>query len=104
MRRPDTVATDSTRIVVRSGAADRFAALHAAFSREGVDVVWDRRHGERRHGTPRPSANDERRRLDRRGPMPPSWTLLDFVVVLPGQAPGAPATSRSAAEGRPPAD
>jgi len=102
MRRPSTVAAESTRIVVRAGATDRFAALRAAFEPEGVDVVWDRRQGQRRHGGGRPEA-DERRRSDRRGPQPPSWTLLDFVVVLPGQARGGSEASRPRGEGRRPA-
>ena len=38
-------------IVVRTGAVDRFAALRAAFAPEGVEVVWDRRVGERRRSS-----------------------------------------------------
>jgi hypothetical protein len=68
-------------IVVRTGAVDRFAALRAAFAMEGVDVVWDRRLGERRRVSgDSPSASDRRRR-DRRGLEPASWVLLDFLVV-----------------------
>jgi hypothetical protein len=69
-------------IVVRRGAAGRFATLHGALGGEdGVAVVWDRRAAERRLGTGSPPAGGERRVRDRRGPAPPSWGLLDFVVV-----------------------
>ncbi len=68
-------------IVVRTGAVDRFAALRAAFVMEGVDVVWDRRLGERRRSSDDSSPASERRRRDRRGFEPASWALLDFLVV-----------------------
>ena len=68
-------------IVVRAEAVDRFGALRAAFAPEGIDVVWDRRLGERRRSSDDPSPAAERRRRDRRGPMPASWALLDFLVV-----------------------
>jgi hypothetical protein len=76
------LALDPTAlIVVRAGAVDRFAALRAAFATEGVDVVWDRRLGERRRLTDDSSPTSERRRRDRRGFEPASWALLDFLVV-----------------------
>ncbi len=68
-------------IVVRTGAVDRFAALRAAFATEGVDVVWDRRLGERRRSSDDSSPASERRGRDRRGFEPASWALLDFLVV-----------------------
>jgi hypothetical protein len=69
------------QIVVRNGAFDRFSALRADFTPEGVDVIWDRRSGDRRRPSSDLSPAGERRRQDRRGPIPASWTLLDFVVV-----------------------
>ena len=84
MRQGEPAAEVPAVVVVRAGALDRFAALRAAFAPEGVDVVWDRRLGERR----RPGANSppapERRRRDRRGAAPASWDLLDFLVVPVG--------------------
>jgi hypothetical protein len=68
-------------IVVRAGAVDRFAALRAAFATEGVEVVWDRRLGERRRSSDDSSPGSERRHRDRRGFEPASWALLDFLVV-----------------------
>ena len=73
-------------IVVRTGAVDRFAALRAAFAPEGVEVVWDRRVGERRRSSEPGGAGSERRGRDRRGSEPASWTLLVFLVV-PARAP-----------------
>jgi hypothetical protein len=76
-RTPEAIAL----IVVRAGAVDRFAALRAAFGPEGVEVVWDRRAGDRRRSAQSLDSTPERRRRDRRGSEPPSWTLLDFLVV-----------------------
>lgn len=67
-------------VVVRTGAIDRFAALRAAFAPDGVEVVWDRRFGERRR-PPADQVSAERRRGDRRGVVPATWALLDFLVV-----------------------
>jgi hypothetical protein len=82
------VADASTLIIVRSGALDRYAALRDAFSPEGVDVIWDRRRGDRRRPAPEPQPAPERRRRERRATPPASWRLLDFLVV-----PGRPALS-----------
>lgn len=71
----------SALIVVRAGAIDRFAALRAAFAPDGVEVVWDRRLGERRRLAENRVGAVERRQRERRGAAPPSWTLLDFLVV-----------------------
>jgi hypothetical protein len=68
-------------IVVRAGAIDRFAALRAVFAPEGVEVVWDRRHGDRRRLPVDAVPAVERRHRDRRGAPPASWTLLDFLVA-----------------------
>lgn len=68
-------------IVVRRGAEERFQLLVREFAADGVAVVWDRRVGERRARSGPPMAGVERRRGERRGPPPTSWTSLDFVVV-----------------------
>jgi hypothetical protein len=79
----ESAVESAALIVVRAGAVDRFAALRAAFAPEGVEVVWDRRVGERRRSAVK-SGTPERRRRDRRGPVPASWALLDFLVVPAG--------------------
>ena len=81
MRDGNRAADPTALIVVRAGAVDRFAALRAAFAPEGVEVVWDRRLGERRRSAGDSTRDAERRRGDRRGAEPASWALLDFLVV-----------------------
>ena len=89
MPEPQAAFEPSALIVVRAGAVDRFAALKSAFAPEGIDVVWDRRLGERRRSQDDSArASDRRRRRDRRGAIPASWSLLDFLVV-PTQAPAS---------------
>jgi hypothetical protein len=80
MSEPQAAFEPSVLVVVRAGAVDRFAALKSALAPDGVDVVWDRRLGDRRRSDDSAQALD-RRRLDRRGSMPASWSLLDFLVV-----------------------
>ena len=81
MLEPGSVEGRPALVVVRAGAIDRFAALQTAFKAEGIDVVWDRRMGERRRAVSDPAGAPDRRRKDRRGPEPASWALLDFLVV-----------------------
>ena len=50
-----------------------------------VNLVWDRRvNGERRSQPD--SVQPDRRKSDRRQPPPFTWTLADFVVVVPPDA------------------
>jgi hypothetical protein len=88
MREADRVAEAAALIVVRAGAIDRFTTLQAAFTSEGVEVVWDRRLCERRRPGADPPPTPDRRCQERRGPAPASWALLDFLVV-----PGGPGGS-----------
>ena len=81
MRNADHTEGRTALIVVRVGAIDRFTALQSAFGPEGIGVVWDRRIKDRRRRDGESRAAAERRRRDRRGPEPPSWALLDFLVV-----------------------
>lgn len=75
-------------MVVRRDCVARFRFLEQRFSGDLVRIIWDRRAAERRRagGT----VGQERRRADRRGPLPESWTGLDFVVVRPPVAPPPP--------------
>lgn len=84
MKQAERAAEASALIVVRAGAMDRFAALRGAFAPEGIEVVWDRRLGERRRAEADSPPAPERRRRERRGAAPASWDLLDFLVV-PGR-------------------
>jgi hypothetical protein len=81
VERVDQVDDAPMLIVVRAGATDRFAAMRSAFVTDGIDVIWDRRVGERRRTEVESRLPEERRRRDRRGAVPESWRLLDFLVV-----------------------
>ncbi len=45
----------------------------------GATIAWDRRESDRRARGH--SIDDERRRRERRGPLPSTWNALDFLVV-----------------------
>ena len=65
-------------VIVRRGETERFNLLEQELGEEAVRVVWDRRVGERRRGTTIP---DDRRRGERRGKPPATWSTLDFTIV-----------------------
>ena len=68
-----------TLAIVRRGAAERFQVLQKTFAGDPVEIIWDRRAGERRqHRSP---VMTDWRRSDRREVPPVTWTALDFVVV-----------------------
>lgn len=57
-----------------------FEHLHAHFRADpDVDIVWDRRRGERRCSSM--GRTPERRGFERRGALPESWTAVGFVFV-----------------------
>ena len=66
-------------VIVRRGASERFQILQETFAGEPVELTWDRRVGQRRQS--RYPITTERRRSDRRGLPPVTWTALDFVVA-----------------------
>ena len=67
--------------VVRRGGAERFQSLRETFAGPPISaaIIWDRRATDRRHRA-RVAASD-RRRAERRGPEPSSWTALEFLVT-----------------------
>jgi len=65
-------------VIVRRGETERYELLQQELAEETVRVVWDRRVGERRRGTTIP---DDRRRSERRGKPPATWSTLDFTIV-----------------------
>ena len=76
---PRVTASSSPRlVVVERGEPTLYASL-TGMAREGITVIWDRRHGERRITTQAPAV-DQRRR-DRRRPPPDTWSGLGFLVV-----------------------
>jgi hypothetical protein len=70
-------------IIVRRGCADRFRSLQETFGAPPISarVIWDRRGKDRRHRAR--AASSDRRRAERRGPVPSSWSALDFLVTGP---------------------
>ena len=77
--------SNPTTIVVRRGALKRFDSMKKKVEGLPVSLVWDRRvGGERREDAE--AVEGERRRTDRRQQPPFTWSLADFVVVVP---PGA---------------
>ena len=68
-------------LIVRRGALRRFHKLTEKTADLPVNVLWDRRTGERRSAI---DANGEnRRKQDRRQKPPFTWDLSDFVVAVP---------------------
>ena len=77
--------------IVRRGSADRFRALQETFGSAPISatITWDRREGDRRRPLGRAQVlSSARRRAERRGSEPSSWSVLDFLVAgSPGAQP-----------------
>lgn len=69
----------SVELVVRRGALQRFEKLKEKAANLPVEVVWDRRQGERRVACDETSRGQ--RKGDRRQKPPFTWEVSDFVVV-----------------------
>lgn len=82
-RMAETASQKAFLVVVGRGHLSRFEFLRRHLEEPGlVEVIWDRRLRERRHQT-RPLAL-ERRRGERRQPLPLTWTALNFLVAPRG--------------------
>lgn len=67
-------------VIVHRAHPDVFRIFKTTLEEPGiVDVMWDRRRGERRHW--RQTVAVEHRRGERRSPPLESWDLMGFVVV-----------------------
>lgn len=71
-------------VVVQRGRGDVYSAVAGGAAGPGLAVIWDRRRDERRR-TRRPTGH-ERRRTERRGSPPETWTRLGFQLVPGGTA------------------
>jgi hypothetical protein len=76
---PQVIASPSPRLVVVQRSAPALHARLASIAREGITVIWDRRHRERR--TPGPPPPVDQRRRERRRPPPDTWSGLGFLVA-----------------------
>jgi hypothetical protein len=88
-----------TTLIVRRGATERFEYLQSALNDEPVELIWDRRFGDRRAGS---IAEHERRARDRRVvPLPAEpFTSLDRRAGERRQPPEPRAPERRASERR----
>jgi hypothetical protein len=66
-------------MVVQRGDLDRFRFLSTTFRDRPVEVVWDRRVGDRRRSADASAV--DRRAGDRRNTPPASWDNLGFLVA-----------------------
>ena len=72
--------------IVRRDQGMLFITLDTCIAESGMEVVWDRRVGERRRArADRPSC--ERRAGDRRSPPPSSWAWPGLVIVEAAASP-----------------
>ena len=70
---------------MRRGALKRFDSMKKKVEGLPVNLVWDRRVGDERRGDSN-EARGERRNTDRRQQPPFTWSMADFVVVVPPDA------------------
>ncbi len=69
-------------LIVRRGLSDRYHQLLRIFANaRGLEVVVDRRVGDRRHQ--QAPVSEERRRRERRREPPRTWAEADFVILTP---------------------
>jgi hypothetical protein len=87
MDRSDITAPSPYVMVVERGDEERYQLLRKMFQSQRVDVVMDRRTGDRRGPGARATVtadaarNGERRSGDRRAALPDTWVNLGFFVA-----------------------
>ena len=80
------MAADPRLVIVRRGHFATFELLSRTFADDpSVEIVWDRRMGERRQST-RGRGDGERRRADRRREPPAQWGQLNYLVATDGSS------------------
>jgi hypothetical protein len=71
-------------VIVRRGHFATFELLTRSFADDpSVQIIWDRRMGERRQ-SPGGRGNGERRTSDRRRTPPPQWGQVNYMVAPVG--------------------
>ena len=69
-------------VVVRRGHFATFELLTRTFSDDpGVQIIWDRRMGERRRSADRVGLEERRAGTDRRRLPPTQWRQLNYMVA-----------------------
>jgi ribosomal protein L4 len=77
---------ESRTVIVRRGHFATFELLTRTFADDPhVQIIWDRRLGERRQNV-RAAVQTDKRRGDRRGTPPTHWGQLNYMIT--GQASG----------------
>ena len=72
--------TDRRLVIVRRGHFATFELLTRTFADDpSVQIIWDRRIGERRLAAESP-ADIDRRRADRRRVPPTQWGQLNYMI------------------------
>lgn len=72
---------DPRFVIVRRGHFATFELLTRTFAGDpSVQIIWDRRMGERRQAEGGPG-NGERRRSDRRRVPPMQWGQLNYMIA-----------------------
>ena len=75
------MASDARLVIVRRGHFATFELLVRTFADDPtVQIIWDRRIGERRSGGAA-AGNADRRRSDRRRTPPPQWKTLNYMIA-----------------------
>jgi hypothetical protein len=81
---------DPRFVIVRRGHFATFELLTRTFADDpSVQIIWDRRIGERRCAADDPGAG-ERRRADRRRMPPTQWGQLNYMIAGSERAASVP--------------
>lgn len=73
---------DPRLVIVRRGHFATFELLTRTFSGDpSVQIIWDRRMGERRRSTEGPGDGERRRSADRRREPPVQWGQLNYMIA-----------------------
>ena len=79
------MTADPRLVIVRRGHFATYELLNRTFADDAtVQIIWDRRMGERRQ-TAEGVGNSERRRSERRRIPPMQWGQLNYMIA--GEAP-----------------
>jgi hypothetical protein len=84
-------------LIVQHHQRDLYRVLRQALTGTGVEVLYERRIGQRRRTAAGPAA-EERRRIDRRRPQPSAAVYQESAVAPKGDSPARPDVGRNTVE------